>query len=195
MQLIWIWIYVHTYTELWTHAPQECCSTLYVELTPCIVLIHYTIRRCTPWTIDFSWGFWYGTLACPFTFESTKYTFSRFNECYRMVQVPCPYLSFLSKVIQILMCANSTWTRYSCLLVWLYQFLGEGRGGRGGGGGGDTFLLRGENFFLLLTELAHPLPLQKLWWSDISSIFRILWLEILTGWLALSMYIEYQSYT
>ena len=81
---------------------------------------HFTICGYTPCAIDFSWGFWYSTLPCPFTFSTLPcpFTFST---------LPCPpftfevakllatsmsavallvqvrsHILFLSKVIQIL---------------------------------------------------------------------------------------------
>ena len=67
-------------------------------------------RRCTACTIDFSQGFWYDTLPCPMMFESAKLlaTSTRALEWYKS----CAHISFLSKVIQILIWANSMWTRY-----------------------------------------------------------------------------------
>ena len=42
--------------------------SVHVELAPRIALIHSAIHgcTCTPCAIDFSRGFWYGTLPCPF---------------------------------------------------------------------------------------------------------------------------------
>ena len=45
---------------------------VHVELAPCIALIHCAIHRFTACAIDFSWGFWYGTLPCPITFKGAK---------------------------------------------------------------------------------------------------------------------------
>ena len=46
---------------------------VHVELALHIALIHCAIGGgCTPCAIDYSWGFRYGTLPCPITFEDTK---------------------------------------------------------------------------------------------------------------------------
>ena len=63
--------------------------------------VHCTICGYTPCTIDFSWGFWYGTLPCPFTFEGAK-LLARFNECCRMVQVLCPLSRSCLKLFKFL---------------------------------------------------------------------------------------------
>ena len=68
-------------------------------------------------SIDFSWGFWYDTLPCPiYTFESAKLlaTSTSAVEWYKSRG----HISFLSKVIQIFICVNSTWTRYSAKYWW-----------------------------------------------------------------------------
>ena len=66
-----------------------------------------TIRRYTACTIDFSRGFWYGTLPCLCTFKGAKLltaSMSAVEWCKSRA-----HISFLSEVIQI---ANSTWMRY-----------------------------------------------------------------------------------
>ena len=77
-----------------------------IELVPSIVLIHCTLRGCMPRAIDFSQGFWYGTLPRPFTIEGAKLltTSTSAVEWYKSRA----YTSFLSEVIQIFICANST---------------------------------------------------------------------------------------
>ena len=45
---------------------------VHVELTLHIALIHCAICGCTPCAIDFSRGFWYGTLSCSITFKGAK---------------------------------------------------------------------------------------------------------------------------
>ena len=73
---------------------------------------HCTIHECTACAIDFSRGFWYGTLPCPITFESAKLlaASTRAVEWYKSHA----HTSFLSEVIQIFICANWTWLRYIC---------------------------------------------------------------------------------
>ena len=61
-----------THTALSIHIHVHDCTQLYsvhVELVPHIALIHSTIRGCIPCAIDYSRGFWYGTLPCPITFR------------------------------------------------------------------------------------------------------------------------------
>ena len=75
--------------------------SVHVELAPSIALIHCAMRRYRPCAIDFSRGFWYGTLPCPFTFEDAKLLAASTSavEWYKS----CAHTSFLSKVI-IIMC-------------------------------------------------------------------------------------------
>ena len=67
-----------------------------------IALIHCAIHRYMPCTTDFSRGFWYGTLPCPFTIEGTKLLAASTSavEWYKFHA----HTSFLSEVI---MYANS----------------------------------------------------------------------------------------
>ena len=59
-----------------------------------------------PCAIDFSRGFCYSTLPCPFTFEGAKLlaTLTSAVEWYKSHT----HTSFLSEVIQILICGNLT---------------------------------------------------------------------------------------
>ena len=41
-----------------------CLYLVHVELAMCIALIHCATRGSVPYAIDFSQGFWYGTLPC-----------------------------------------------------------------------------------------------------------------------------------
>ena len=86
--------------------------SVHVQLAPCSALIHVrcAIHGCTWCAIDFSWGFWYGTMPCPITFEDAKLLTASTSaiEWYKSRA----HTSFLSEVIQILICTNSTWTRY-----------------------------------------------------------------------------------
>ena len=106
----------------------QCKSTttcivysVHVELALRIALIHWAIHGCTSCAIDFSWCFWYGTLSCPFTFEGAKLlatSASGVEWCKSHA-----HSSFLSEVIQILICANSTceWGIY-CLQKYILDY-------------------------------------------------------------------------
>ena len=69
-------------------------------MAPRIALIHCAIRGYTQCTIDFSRGFWYGTLPCPLTFEGAELLAASTSavECYKSHA----HTSSLSEVIQIL---------------------------------------------------------------------------------------------
>ena len=83
-------------------------DSVHVELALCIALIHCTICGYMPCTIDFRWAVFCHALL---PFEGAKLLYNCFNECCEMIQSPMPIIiSFLSKVIQILIYANSTWT-------------------------------------------------------------------------------------
>ena len=52
-----------------------CCiqtNSIHVKLALRVALIHCAICGCMPCCIDFSQGFWYDTLPCPFTFKGAK---------------------------------------------------------------------------------------------------------------------------
>ena len=76
---------------------------VHIELPPHNALIHCSIRAvhrgCTVCTIDFSRGFWYGTLPCPMMFESAKLLAASMSavEWYKSRA----HISFLSEVIHM----------------------------------------------------------------------------------------------
>ena len=71
---------------------------------------HCAIHGYTPYTIDFSHGFWYCSLPCPFMLEDAKLlaaSTSALEWCKS-----CAHTSFLPEVIytvHVYTCTNSTW--------------------------------------------------------------------------------------
>ena len=70
---------------------------VHIELAP-----HCTIRGYMLCAIDFSWGFWYDTLPCPFTFEAAKLlgTPTSVVKWYKSHA----HNSFLSQLFKFIMC-------------------------------------------------------------------------------------------